>query len=124
MDASKDKKEAPKGIMTSKNAMLIHYLVSFTDYFFVFLLYYFISVNNSFSPKRSRFIVALFIHFGNKTNTKLNQYIYSGDALSRETISAKWLRHFNNLAVGETAAPACFSRENAEGAGMPPILSY
>jgi len=26
--------------------------------------------------------------------------------------------------VGETAAPACFSRENAEGAGMPPLLSH
>jgi len=37
---------------------------------------------------------------------------------------AEWLRHFNNLAVGETAAPACFTRENAEGAGMPPLLSY
>jgi len=36
---------------------------------------------------------------------------------------AEWLRHFNDLAVGETAAPACFSRENAEGAGMPPLLS-
>jgi hypothetical protein len=33
------------------------------------------------------------------------------------------LRHFNDLAVGETAAPACSSRENAEGAGMPPLLS-
>jgi len=36
---------------------------------------------------------------------------------------AEWLRYFNDLAVGETAAPACFSRENAEGAGMPPLLS-
>jgi len=25
----------------------------------------------------------------------------------------EWLRHFNDLAVGETAAPAWFSRENA-----------
>ena len=40
------------------------------------------------------------------------------------TILAEWLRHFNDLAVGETAAPACFSRENAEGAGMPPLLSF
>jgi hypothetical protein len=47
-----------------------------------------------------------------------------GGTLSRGTISAEWLRHFNNLAVGETAAPACFLRENAEGAGMPPLLSY
>jgi hypothetical protein len=40
--------------------------------------------------------------------------------LFRETILAEWLRHFNDLAVGETAATANFSRENAEGAGMPP----
>jgi len=44
--------------------------------------------------------------------------------LFRVTILADWRRHFNNLAVGETAAPACFSRENAEGAGMPPLLSF
>ena len=30
----------------------------------------------------------------------------SEGALSRETILAEWLHHFNNLAVGETAAPA------------------
>jgi hypothetical protein len=34
--------------------------------------------------------------------------MYSGSALPRETILAKWLRHFSNLAVGETAAPAGF----------------
>ncbi len=43
--------------------------------------------------------------------------------LFRITILAEWLRHFNDLAVGETAAPASFSRENAEGVGMPPLLS-
>jgi hypothetical protein len=48
----------------------------------------------------------------------------SGGALSRVTILAEWLRYFNHLAVGETAAPACSSRENAEGAGMPPLLSH
>ena len=42
----------------------------------------------------------------------------------RKTISAEWLRYFNDLAVGETAATACFSRENAEGAGMPPLLNH
>jgi hypothetical protein len=42
----------------------------------------------------------------------------------RATILAEWLRHFSDLAVGETAAPACFLRENAEGAGMPPLLSH
>ena len=47
-----------------------------------------------------------------------------GGVLSRVTILAEWLRHFNGLAVGETAAPACFLRENAEGAGMPPMLSH
>jgi hypothetical protein len=40
--------------------------------------------------------------------------------LFRETILAEWLRHFIDLAVGETAAHASLSRENAEGAGMPP----
>jgi hypothetical protein len=44
--------------------------------------------------------------------------------LSRLATLAEWLRYFNDLAVGETAAPACFSRENAEGAGMPPLLSH
>ena len=47
----------------------------------------------------------------------------SGGALSRVTILVEWLRHFNNLAVGETAAPACFLLENVEGAAMPPMLS-
>ena len=28
------------------------------------------------------------------------------------------------IAVGETAATASFSRENAEGAGMPPPVSF
>ena len=28
--------------------------------------------------------------------------------LFRVTILAEWLRHFNDLAVGETAAPTCF----------------
>jgi hypothetical protein len=44
--------------------------------------------------------------------------------IPRVTILSEWLRHFNGLAVGETAALACFSRENAEGAGMPPLLSH
>jgi hypothetical protein len=48
----------------------------------------------------------------------------SWGVLFRLTTSAEWLRYFNDLAVGETAAPACFSRENAEGAGMPPLLSH
>ena len=43
--------------------------------------------------------------------------------LFRVTILAEWFRHFNGLAVGETAAPACFLRENAEGEGMPLLLS-
>jgi len=47
----------------------------------------------------------------------------SGGVVPRVTILAEWFRHFNDLAVGETAASACFSRENAEGAGMPPLLS-
>ena len=38
--------------------------------------------------------------------------------------TVEWLRHFDGLAVGETAAPAWFLRENAEEAGMPPLLSY
>ena len=48
----------------------------------------------------------------------------SWGVLFRLTTSVEWLRYFNELAVGETAAPACFSRENAEGAGMPPLLSH
>jgi len=47
----------------------------------------------------------------------------SWGVLFRVTILAEWLRHFTDLAVGETAAPASFSRENAEEAGMPPLLS-
>jgi hypothetical protein len=55
---------------------------------------------------------------------KCSTYTYSQGVLSRVTILAEWLRQFNDLAVGETAAPACFLRENAEGAGMPPLLSH
>jgi hypothetical protein len=49
---------------------------------------------------------------------------YSWSVLIRFTTLAEWLRYFNDLAVGETATPACFSRENAEGAGMLPLLSH
>jgi len=49
--------------------------------------------------------------------------MYSRGLFPRITILAEWLRHFNDLAVEETAASACFLRENAEGAGMPPLLS-
>ena len=52
-----------------------------------------------------------------------NKWYYSWGGLPRVTILAEWIRHFNDLAVGETAAPACFSRENEEGAGMPPLVS-
>ena len=54
--------------------------------------------------------------------TVKNLYVFRG-VLPRGTILAEWLRYFNDLAVGKTAAPACFLRENAEGAGMPPLLS-
>jgi len=50
-------------------------------------------------------------------------WVCSRGVLFRVTILAEWLRHFIDLAVGETAAPESFSRENAEGAGMPPLLS-
>jgi hypothetical protein len=50
-------------------------------------------------------------------------YMCSWGVLSRVTILAEWLRHFNVLAVGETAALASFLRENAEGGGMPPLLN-
>jgi hypothetical protein len=40
--------------------------------------------------------------------------------LFRVTILVEWFRHFIELAVGQTAVPASFSRENAEGVGMPP----
>jgi hypothetical protein len=48
----------------------------------------------------------------------------SRGVLSRVRILAEWLRHFNGLTVGATAAPACFLRENAEGVGMPPLPSH
>jgi hypothetical protein len=41
----------------------------------------------------------------------------------RLSILPKRLRYFIDLAVGETAASASLSRENAEGEGMPPLLS-
>jgi hypothetical protein len=49
---------------------------------------------------------------------------FQGGALFRVTILAEWIRYFNDLAVGETAAPACFLRENAAGTGMPPLRSH
>jgi hypothetical protein len=52
------------------------------------------------------------------------QRMCSGGSLPRETILAKWLRHFNNLAVGETAAPAGFFAGERGGVGMPSLLSY
>jgi hypothetical protein len=39
---------------------------------------------------------------------------------SRLETLAEWLCYLNDLAVGENAASTCFSRETAEGAGMPP----
>jgi len=54
---------------------------------------------------------------------KMTAYVFKGCDSSRNDIGER-LRHFNVLAVGETAAPAWFSRENAEGAGMPPLLSH
>jgi hypothetical protein len=53
-----------------------------------------------------------------------NKWYYSWGGLPRVTILVEWIRHFNDLAVGEAAAPACFSRENAEGAAMPPLRSH
>jgi len=40
--------------------------------------------------------------------------MFSWGVLFRVTILSEWLRHFIDLAVGE----------NAEGAGMPPLLSH
>jgi hypothetical protein len=40
--------------------------------------------------------------------------------LFRLAILPEWFCYFNDLAVGETAASPCFSRKNAEGAGMQP----
>jgi hypothetical protein len=48
----------------------------------------------------------------------------SGDALTRETILAEWLRHFSDLAVGETAAPAgFFAGERGGGRNAPAAKS-
>ena len=52
-----------------------------------------------------------------------NMLVFCG-VLPRITTLTEWRRHCSDLAVGETAAPACFSRENAEGAGMPPLLNH
>ena len=68
------------------------------------LYFYFISVSSHFPG-----------HELEQTKCKCSRGL-----LPRVTILPEWLRHFNDLAVEETAAPACFSRENAEGAGMPP----
>jgi len=43
---------------------------------------------------------------GEKIEKDFGGMLCSEGALSRETILAEWLHHFNNLAVGETAAPA------------------
>jgi len=49
MDASKDKKEAPKGIIQSKNATFVHQSTSSSNKIILsFLMYYFISVKNCF----------------------------------------------------------------------------
>jgi hypothetical protein len=51
-----------------------------------------------------------------RINILLDKFrVRSVGALPRATILAEWLRYFNDLAVGETAAPACFLRENAKG---------
>jgi hypothetical protein len=41
-------------------------------------------------------------------NPNTGRSTYSGGVLPRVTILAEWLRHFNDLEVGETAAPAYF----------------
>lgn len=41
----------------------------------------------------------------------------------RFTALAECLRYCNCLAVGEAATPACFCREDAEGAGILPLLT-
>ena len=49
---------------------------------------------------------------------------YSGGVLPRATILAEWLRHFNDLEVGETAAPACFfAGERGGGRNAPAAKS-
>ena len=42
-------------------------------------------------------------------------WTYSGGVFSRATISVEWLRHFKELAVGETRAPACFFGPSIDG---------
>jgi len=99
MNASKDKKEAPKGIIQSKNTTFVHQSTSSSNNFKIF------------------YCIILY----------LSRTVFctcSRGVLYRVTILAEWLRHINDLTVGETAAPACFLRENAEGAGMPPLLSH
>ena len=59
-----------------------------------------------------------------KMNKNTTLVTYSRGLLPHVMILAEWLRHFSDLAVGETATPACFLRENAKGAGMPPLPSH
>jgi hypothetical protein len=75
MDAPKDKKEAPKGIMASKNALSVHIWFSFSDYLScqTFTLLFPIC-QELFFPKVVSFIVALFMHFGNKIKS-FNDFI-------------------------------------------------
>jgi len=63
MDASKDKKEAPKGIIKSKNAMFVHQSTSSSNNFRIF---YCIILYLSRTVFSIGITIALFIHFDNK----------------------------------------------------------
>jgi len=57
-------------------------------------------------------------------NPNTGRSTYSGGVLPRVTILAEWLRHFNDLEVGETAAPACFfAGERGGGRNAPAAKS-
>ena len=78
-------------------------------------------------PLPLKFGLKNLLKFKNSNRSQVQRFkvrTYSGGVFSRVTILAEWLCYFNDLAVGETAAPACFLWENAEGAGMPPLLSH
>jgi len=63
MDASKHKKEAPKGIIQSKNTTFVHQSTSSLENFEVF---YSIILDLSRTVFSTGFVIALFMYFDNK----------------------------------------------------------
>ena len=73
-------------------------------------------VHDDFKAAHGRYLSNTVSHLACTNNTEcfdihvflLILCMYSWGGLPRVTIRLEWLRYFNDLAVGETAAPACF----------------